>query len=223
MIISHSHRFIFIHVHRVGGSSVTQALAPYQAPAGPSGKLARLVEKIGLQRDPKKMSFRMHATAREVRRKLPAEIWDGYYKFAFVRNPWDWLVSLYFRIRGTPSHRHHERVMALPGFSEYLDFEIERNVRFQSDLVADRNDKLLVDFLGRHETFAADFAQVCKHLDLTVELPHTGQRPHKPFQEYYDEACREKVARHWARDIELFDYTFDVAASTPGTPQSSPM
>ena len=32
MIISHKHKFIFIHINKCGGSSVTRALMPYLGP-----------------------------------------------------------------------------------------------------------------------------------------------------------------------------------------------
>jgi hypothetical protein len=66
--------------------------------------------------------------------------------------------------------------------------------------------------VGRYETLAADFAQVCDRLKLRVELPHVNQSVHQDYRTYYSEHTRQLVAEHFAADIRLFGYTFDNTA-----------
>lgn len=209
MLISHSRRFVYIHLNRTGGSSFSRVLDPY-VDRPPDGRLDRLLDKLRLQRDPTRMRFRAHDSALAVQRRWPREMFDEYYKFAFVRNPWSWLVSIYHRILGTPTHRHQERFSRMKGFGEFVDFEIARNKRFQHTFVLGKEDEMLVDFLGRFERLQADFDRVCEHLSIEpVELPRLGGRKQVDYREMYDDATRDKVARHWRKDVELFQYEFE--------------
>jgi len=208
MLISHSHRFLFIHVNRAGGGSVIQALGPYEHVA-PQGRVNRYLSKTGLVRDPERIRFRAHETARGVRRLLPRAMFDEYFKFAVVRNPWAWLVSMYFRFGTTESHRHH-RVVSKLSFPEYVDWEIGRDKRHQHLFVCDDDGSLLVDFVGRLENLSADLASVCERLGIEHEpLGRVGARKHEDYRSYYDDALREKVCAHWRRDVELFGYDFE--------------
>lgn len=210
MLLSHSHRFLFVHTIRAGGTSVVRALEPY-AHRPPEGRANKLLSKLGLVRDPDRIRLREHETALGARKLLPAELWEAYFKFAFVRNPWSWLVSVWMRLRTTESHRHHAAVAPLD-FPAYVDWEVGRNQRHQHAFVCDDEGRLIVDFVGRLESLRRDFDQVCRRIGVTgVKLPHEGarKREHSDYRAYYDDDLRQKVARHWARDVELFGYGFD--------------
>lgn len=251
MLLSHSHKFLFVHIQRTGGGTVTKVLEPYAHPPAP-GVLNHYLSKAGLVRDPYKLRLPEHATARFARRRLPRAMWDDYFKFAFVRNPWSWIVSLYVRfqtsgprphddlreierrfgrtkyggadpprggLRGLASrigymktrgaHRHHQAVREFD-FPSYVDWEIARDRRHQHRFVCDSRGNLLVDFVGRLEHLDQDLRTVCERVGLPppADLPRVGARRHADYREYYDRATRDKVARHWARDIELFGYEF---------------
>ena len=214
MLISHTHRFLFVHTIRSGGTSVARALEPF-AHRPPDGLANRYLSKLGLVRDPRRIRLREHETALRARRLLPRDVFDSYFKFAFVRNPWSWLVSVWSRLRTTESHRHY-RVVSKLDFPSYIDWEVSRNQRHQHPFVCDERRELLVDFVGRQENLAADFAGACESIGLEgVELAHIGGRPHADYREYFDEALREKVRAHWAADIELFGYDFEPHETSP--------
>ncbi|MBL8795122.1 MAG: sulfotransferase family 2 domain-containing protein [Planctomycetia bacterium] len=205
MLISHSHRFIFIHIYKVAGVSIRTALQPYAAQ--PRSNVRELYERWrGRATTPR---LDTHAMAREVRAALPAKLFDGYFKFAFVRNPWDWQVSLYHFMRRSPLHPQHALVCAMQDFDEYLAWRVQHEVRLQKDFLTDGNGRVLVDHVGRFETIGQDFDHICKMLNLAAPLPHENKTDHADFRAHYNERTRALVAESFREDIEMFGYSFD--------------
>ncbi len=217
MIISHSHRFIFFHVAKTGGMSIRKVLQEYEQEP----------DRFKIKRPPKMKAGKpnpfyevweallLHATARDAQVELSAEVFDSYYKFAFVRNPWDWQVSMYHFILREPSHLKHQIVQKLGSFQAYLNWVIETPkpypkgaTKLQSTVLTDAEGKILVDFVGRYESLAEDFAQVCDKLEIDVELPHVNKSSHRDYRAYYNAETRQLVADHFSADIDRFQYTF---------------
>lgn len=210
MLISFSRKFVFIHVQRTAGGSLINALRQYEHRPPPT-RLRKLTTQIGLQRDPTKMYFRAHEPALRVRRMLPDGMYEDFFSFAFVRNPYSWLVSLYEIIRQETEHRQHRVVAKMSGFREYLEWEATRGKRHQSPLLTDERGQVMVNYVGYFERLRGDYDRVCDQLDLPAmaALPHTHKRTPRDYREYYDDHTRELVSKHWHRDIGLFGYDFD--------------
>jgi hypothetical protein len=106
------------------------------------------------------------------------------------------------------------------GFGEYVDWEIRRNKRLQFPYLVDRDGGLLVDEIGRLERLNDDAARIFGGLGVALKpLPEVGRFTRRDYREFYDESTRQKVAAHWARDLELFGYDFDgPAGSGAGRP-----
>ena len=119
MIFSASHNFLFVHVSKCAGTSIERALKPLGTNP-PSSRWNKLISKLYLKKDIQTMYFSQHMTALQAKRALPSEVFANCFKFAFVRNPWDWLVSLYIYIQRQPVHRHHELVKQMT-FEDYVD------------------------------------------------------------------------------------------------------
>jgi len=109
MIISHSKKFIFVHNYKVAGTSITDSLLKYSNPSFLGSSFADKIA-IMLGRYPRIYAnqFEGHVKAPELKRKLPKIIFDSYYKFGFVRNPWDWQVSLYTYMLKDETHHQHQ-------------------------------------------------------------------------------------------------------------------
>jgi hypothetical protein len=212
VIISYSHRFIFIHVPKTAGMSISGALAPY-AHRTEHMLVNRLLALVGIHVNHyahyKQKRFRLHTAARIVRRHLPARVYDDFFKFAFVRNPWDRLVSQYHYILRSRTHHRHRLVTSMSGFQEYVRYELRRNKPLQKDVVTDRRGRLIVDFVGRYERLERDFAAVCRTLNIEAVLPHVNRTLHRDYRCYYDPPTIERVASHFREDIDFFGYTFD--------------
>lgn len=219
MLISYTHQFIFVHVDRTAGTSIQDALAPDRQRTNHEVWRRRLIwlgganAVGGLYRS---IRFREHVTAATVKRCLPADVYAGMLKFAFVRNPWDRLVSRYSYLLGKQEHPRHRLVSQMARFEDYLRWEIRRGKMHQHSYVTDASGHLIVDYIGRFEHLQADVAEVCRQLGLSVQLPHTNVSSHQDYRNYYTQQTQGWVAREFQRDIELFGYSFDGAcAATP--------
>ncbi len=207
MLLSYSHRFIFIHIYKVAGTSMAKALERYAKVS----VFRILLNKIGVGVNPTHhdwKTFPAHIKAKELRRILPADLYDTFYKFAFVRNPWDWQVSLYHYMLKNKSHRQHRFISAKKSFDEYIVWRVNEDKVLQKDFVTDSEGTMIVDFVGRYENLSKDFLQVCNVLNINASLPHINKSSHINYQSYYNVETRRLVEENFSEDIELFGYTF---------------
>jgi hypothetical protein len=140
---------------------------------------------------------------------LPPEAYNSLFKFAFVRNPWDRLVSRYAHLLRSKDRRRHSFISGLEKFEDFLRWEIQRDSANQYPYVTDAQGKTIVDFIGHYETLADDFAKVCARLKIQAELPHANVSDHRDYRTYYTPETREFVAKRFKRDVEMFGYDFD--------------
>jgi hypothetical protein len=218
MLISYSHRFIFIHVGKSAGMSIRDALLPF-CTEPEKFKIRRPPRMRGDQPNPMYTMWEtllLHPKARDVNRELPPGIFESFHKFAFVRNPWDHLVSLYHFMLSDPEIPRHAEVKALPGFDAFLQWSIQETAPFpkgitklQADMLTDANGRLLVDYVGYYESLRADFDRICRHVGIAASLPHLNRSTHRDYRTYYTDSTRALVAEHFRPDIELFGYSFD--------------
>lgn len=225
MLLSYSHRFIFIHIAKTGGLSVRDILEPYSEEPE-KFKIQRPLQEINGKHNifhDVWRSLLLHATAQDALNELPADVFNNFFKFAFVRNPWDWQVSMYHFILREPKSTPHNLVKSFGSFDAYIEAVVSTDFRFpkgttkfQHDMIVDNNGKLLVNFVGHYENLEQDFAHVCRTIGVDASLPHLNRSQHRDYRSYYTEATRQMIADHYAKDIELFGYNFDGwSGSTP--------
>ena len=212
MLISYSHQFIFIHIYHTAGTSIKEALKEYAIDEPNNFKIKRPLKKLGDSPNPiynMWYSVVFHAKAREIKRELPPEVYDKCYKFAFVRNPWDRLVSSYHHLLKDTWDLKHKIVTSMESFDEFVDWSVSKNNSLQKDFIADKSGKIIVDFIGKYETLEKDFEQVCKKLKIQAHLPQKNKTEHKDYRNYYTKRTKKIVENIFQEDIELFGYTFD--------------
>ncbi len=209
MLVSDSHRFIFVHIRKAAGTTIRQHLSPY-AIARPDSLWRKFMSRARLTRDYRQEVFRAHEAIGTLERSMAAELMAGYFKFAFVRNPWDRLVSQYEYILRVPTHSRHRRVSAMKDFKDFIRFQARRRDGYQLEYLCDRRGNLAVDFVGRFENLDSDFAQVCRRIGIGYQpLSHSNRTEHGDFRDYYDDEGRRLVAHHWAAEIKQFAYSFE--------------
>lgn len=225
MIISHTHKYIFLKSLKTAGTSVEAALSKHcneQDVVTPLGDYWFNRNERGewVHSSMNSEGFFQHDSAAEVRRKVGPEIWNGYFKFSIARNPWDRVVSDFsWQARNRPELtpvRKLRHSLGLP-FDEFAE-----TVRIFRAFVAGEwmtndhiyliDDKLCVDYVVRYEALAEGLDEVCRRAGIPrLELPRlkAGMRKAEHgYAEYYDDESREIVAQRHRRDIELFGYRF---------------
>jgi len=222
--ISHDHKFIFIHTYKAAGSSIRKALEPFEYPNLAVRKASKWIDLLlgamGIKH-PYKISqiplalrvYPMHIQAKELKTLLPAAIYDDYFKFAFVRNPWDWQVSLYHYILETPHQFQHDLIKSFKDFDVYIRWRVEHDARLQKDFITDDEGGSIVDFVGRFENINDDFSKICKMLSITTALPHIKRSNHRDYRSYYSDESANLISQAFREDIDYFGYTFDPPSS----------
>ena len=234
-MISHQHKCIFVHIPKDAGQSIERIFLNLldlkwetRAPL-----LLRYNDRPEL--GPPSLA---HLKASEyVRYKyLSQELFNEYYKFTFVRNPWDRIISIYKHFDF--STRFEFKFFLTDILTKGLWQEKYWFIGPQSDFVCAEDGRILVDFIGRFENLQNDFYFVCEKIGLPpIEVPHSNRssftspvlsvRPKefvkyiryqlkgrhipafKRYQDYYDDESRQLVAEIYKKDIELFSYKFD--------------
>jgi hypothetical protein len=134
----------------------------------------------------------------------------SYYKFGFVRNPWDRAVSLYERKEGLQL----KGKMTFEEFVAWMKYSSATCIhpvphRYQLDWFVDPHGNVIVDFIGKFENLDSDWAAISKRLGINAKLPNHNANPReKHYTEYYSEASRKLIAERFAVDIEYFGYEF---------------
>ena len=218
MLLSNRYQFLFVHIAKTGGTSVRAALEPlrWRDPWYYAQFLCSKLSHLSGHRIGTK--FPRHARIIAAKEMLPEELFEGLFKFAFVRNPWDLQVSSFHHIR-------RERPHLLAGIEDFetflrwkLDperpyqFHIDTSIQLQVEYLVDLNGRILTDFAGKYEHLHEDFETACGRIGIkTPALPHRRQATDrkKDYRSYYTDATGELVAHHFRRDIEAFGYTFD--------------
>lgn len=208
MIISHRHRFIFVAVPKTGTQSIRAALRPHLGPEDWEQE-----DWDGSRRFPLPDMAALghgHLGVDDVRPKLAPGLWEAYFTFAFVRNPWTRFVSCaFFRNRHRPLFRSRPRgVMKLLLESGAVRDDIL--FKPQHGFVESAAGDARVAFVGRYERLQEGFDTVCDRVGLPRSvLPHLNDTEHAPPGDYYDDELQESVGRYYERDIRTFGYAFD--------------
>lgn len=214
-MISHSKKFIFVHPHRTGGSSIELSLKRF------SDQPIKYRKKYGVSDFPFK-----HARIPEfIENKLiTEEEYKNFFKFAIVRNPWDRAISWYFwRLkinRENYSKELLEKNNGEPVFDretfvayQYIDKEFKLPPLVEDLMDINGNfDINIYDDIIKEETIQDDFNRICNKLYIPnikifpFTVPPYGGTNHKYYKEYYDKELINIIKEVYSEDIKQFNY-----------------
>lgn len=207
MIVSHQHRCIFVAMPKTGTHSVRQALREHLGPDD--------IEQVGLFVN-KRFPFdeiaqigHGHLSVRQVRPFLGDAVCDDYFKFTFVRNPFDRFVSYCaFMTRQQGAFDRDPQ-----GTMRRILFELRPmdHVHFQPQytLLTNAAGELEMDFIGRVERMQDDYDAICARIGIPSRpLDKVNGSRRGDYRQYYDRALMDGVAELYRGDLERFGYTF---------------
>ncbi len=150
-----------------------------------------------------------HAHAERVRAAFPGP-WRDYFKFCFVRNPFDRAVSDYlWRTRKTGN-----QTLTFTAFLDRLDRRDFSNRaiprHFDNWPIYTLDDRIAVDFVGRFEHLDEDLDRVFARLGLD-RLPLARSKSMQrqgSYRDWYGKRERGQVERLFANEIRRFKYSF---------------
>lgn len=200
-------RYLFIHIPKNAGTSIAKSL---------------------------NLEHSSHATIIQAKEQLGWWKYRNYFKFAFVRNPWDRFLSLYNYARLEESLHHSSINPDAAPYGKHLDYDLLKHASLQecaqylldgklrhdetwlhwlpqSYWLLSKKGKIGVDFVGRYEHLDNDFSIISKRLGKKIELSKVNSSKaflSQSYRDYYDRKTASIVADFYKQDIELFKYQF---------------
>lgn len=215
MIVSNKYKFVFVHIPRTGGFSVDNAIVKHLGEK--DFYTNQSINQFGVIASHSGHDY--HLKLRKIN-ELHKNKYKNYYKFTFIRNPYERMVSLYSFFSQGNDHKPQN------DFESFKDWVIKRNSIInptlrvetqnrwkgtsQFDYIIDEDNNIGVDFVGRTENFVNDLTSVLEHLEIPIEtIPHENRSQHLHYSLYYDEETKEKVKKDYIKDLEMFNYDFE--------------
>jgi len=188
-MISHSHKLLFIHIPKCGGTSVEHLF------------LGDDMDNI----DP----GQKHYTLQQYHDEYGSMI-DDYTQFTIVRNPYDRFISHYFyRVADNTQHGYEPNKSSLTPV-EFLSTSgryITTNQLSYITLGGHVPDSMNVI---RFENIDLEYSQFCKHNNIAHNtLPHYNKTTHDHYSKYYDDDLKRLVAERYSNDLTYFEYNYE--------------
>lgn len=223
MIISYKNKFIFLKTRKTGSSSIQMALSSV------CGEDDIIVGDANVPSRNIDFAFYLnpHANLKQTKFSIQESDWNLFFKFTFVRNPWDLVVSRYHWQKRGLDCSIEDFQNWLPLYLNHHLSSSERNEQsniiqsvwqkgggyildLQSPFVFD-DETIGLDFIGRYESLSDDYKNVCQRLGIqALSLPRlkSGFREPSSYRDFYDDFLQNLVAQAFSDDIEHFGYAF---------------
>lgn len=153
---------------------------------------------------------------------MPDE-WSHLFKFAFVRHPFDRVISAWKMFTegavGDKSWKFpaDARPLTLSQFMDIVEDDSiifdERRKTFEEKIrhhaipqTHPFNCLKHADFVGRFERIDEDFAKIAARLGMTTKLPKMHHTTHTHWQDYFDDEILSRCRAFYAQDLEELNY-----------------
>ena len=233
MLISHRKRFIYTKTVKTAGTSVESYFEPLCMRDGEwsfSHARKEYVSEVGVvgirTGEPLEIQQALwwnHMPAQAIRALIGDGVWNDYFKFCVVRNPFDAMISAYRYFHATNERKRGlRRYLAVigarvgPAREEHdLKSKFEEWLRTM-ELPLDRNKYLIegeycMDYVIRYEALADGVREVCRRLDYPFDparIPHlkNSEKPKLPISAYYSAAAIDIMERAFRFELDQFGY-----------------
>ncbi|GAA6184279.1 sulfotransferase family 2 domain-containing protein [Aliiglaciecola sp. NS0011-25] len=218
MLVSHLKKFIFVKSVKTASTSVEVYFERYcvaDTNWQPQHHREQLVTDAGIigYRGPNRgeSEYYNHMSAKTIRDKLAPNIWDDYFKFTIVRNPFDKVISAFYHFEKSRNPEKYQN-------QSENDVSLFRNWVKSGGKVLDKQIYLLdnqdsLDFYIRYESLLDGIQHVCERINVPFQpeqLPNFKSQfrnRNLAIEDFYDQPTRDLIAKHYEFEIEKFGYT----------------
>ena len=217
--INHDLKAIFIHIPKTAGTYIANHLEEYY---GFKTYLTRRPDHkifcMSIDRTNRSHENKIHGTLMYYKTSpyindlmgMNKEKWDSYYKFCFVRNPFDRLVSGWNYV-----NRYNIPLHAFMNINKKsTDWDYWHVFMNQTRHIINEKGKIGVDFIGKYESLETDFRKILNHLGITKILHNSknkiNSKVHQDYKTYYNSELVERVHLFFQEDFNNFNYDNDI-------------
>lgn len=217
MLISHRKKFIYTKTVKTAGTSVESYFEKYCMPEGEWQFADKRNQYVGVSGiigargpDIKGSEWYNHMSAADIRSKIGAHVWDSYFKFCVVRNPFDKLVSMFFFRKEKGTLEVEDKGETVDCFRAWISKGVPVPDRRQ---YLDKGE-ICMNYFIRYENLANDIKSVCDHLGLPFEsynIPtlKSGIRDQSiEIHDFYSEEIVQMVSKAYEFELKEFGYRF---------------
>jgi hypothetical protein len=162
-----------------------------------------------------------HTTLDQYINVFPPALFQSYFKFTFVRNPWDRVVSAYSFLQNGGLNKwdndfYEKELKQYKSFKDFVEgwLNQENILKFhhfkpQHLYFIDKYNKVSVDFIGYFEHIEEDFCIIAEKVGCKNALTKRNAVSRDDYRSYYDQDTIKIVADVYKKDIQLLNYEFD--------------
>lgn len=209
MLISHKHKFIFFHIPKTGGTSVESKLKAFS-------DITAINQKDNI--------YWHHAEPQELKTHFKSKNWEWneYFKFAVVRNPWAFCLSIWtyahqckkqwqgMDTSNFPDLSWVRAVNNITSNNNYSDFCLKAYRQdTQYNFLHDSSGNCMVDYVCKLENIQKDMDHVCDLLNLPAQkIAHENVSNKQNYRSFYNKESRDFIGELCKNTISQFNYKF---------------
>lgn len=144
-----------------------------------------------------------------------------YFKFTFVRNPWDRLVSAYFFLKSGGFNNEDDQwfkdnLYTFDGFEDFvINWINKKNIYSWIHFIPQHefitlNNKILTNKIYKIEEIEQSIDDINEKLNTKISITHENKSHNrqKDYKRYYNKRTMKIVSELYKKDIEMFNYQF---------------
>ena len=214
MLISHSHKFIFVKTKKTAGSSIEHYIV--HNCFDPQKDLCTGSKQDGTPRigDFSPGAADGHRSASEIKILVGPPVWKEYYTFAVERNPWEKVVSEFY---WKSNLRDNALLTDEQNFENFVDNVLGKMYALPTGWpLYTSKDKIIVDEIIQYNDLSESFVSLFQD-KFNINVPKekfegtkkkSGRRKKHYTELYVNKEYIDKIANLFSDEIKYFGYKF---------------
>ena len=212
LVISDKYQYIFFHLPKNAGVSISSFLIKQE-------KFLIIKKYINyitpyilgkknnfyISKNLRFYKFNSHITCYDFYKIFEKDLFNNYYKFAVVRNPFDRAVSRY-----EYSKKINKKFKSFK-FEDFLKFDLKNNLPILKQYEFCTNDKknLAVNKIIKFEELNKELKEISyKLFQKEHSIKHLNKTPRNNYREYFNFKTINLLKEKLNHDLIYFDYSF---------------